>query len=350
MSKKTKWDQYHEYEDLDRLLNAQSTRSDAAGHPVHDEMLFIIFHQVYELWFKQILFEMDEIQTRLNTDIVDEREMQPILTYLGRIEKIFTNMVSMMDILETMPPQSFIDFREHLGTASGFQSWQFRLVEMRLGLRREDRIPVFGGEFDDQLRAESQKQFKTAETSPSLFEQVDSWLSRTPFVDWKEYKFHNAYMDAVHEMFDRKMVFAQSKPDEIARGKEKFDSIFNAEKYKSTHESGAWRLSQKALQAALFITIYREEPVLQAPYRLLQHLIDVDCLMTRWRYRHALIVQRMVGMGAGTGGSSGYHYLMETLDKHRIFSDFFSLASYVIPSSERPALPEDLRRKLGFQY
>ena len=78
MSKKTKWDQYHEYEDLDRLLNAQSTRSDAAGHPVHDEMLFIIFHQVYELWFKQILFEMDEIQTRLNTDIVDEREMQPI--------------------------------------------------------------------------------------------------------------------------------------------------------------------------------------------------------------------------------------------------------------------------------
>ena len=104
MTGKTNWDQYHEYEGLDKILTAQKMRSAEEGNPVHDEMLFIIFHQVYELWFKQTLFELDDIQRRFSSNVVDDRDMQPILTYLGRIEKIFRNLVGMMDVLETMPP------------------------------------------------------------------------------------------------------------------------------------------------------------------------------------------------------------------------------------------------------
>ncbi|MEC8666105.1 MAG: tryptophan 2,3-dioxygenase family protein [Pseudomonadota bacterium] len=349
MTGKTNWDQYHEYEGLDKILTAQKMRSAEEGNPVHDEMLFIIFHQVYELWFKQILFELDDIQRRFSSNVVDDRDMQPILTYLGRIEKIFRNLVGMMDVLETMPPQSFLDFRRYLGTASGFQSWQVRLIELRLGLRREDRIPVFGGEFDEDLRAESRKAFNDAEGSASLYDQIDTWLSRTPFVDWQDYKFTEEYRQAVHNMLDQSAQHGVSA-DDITRGKAKFESIFDADKHDQAIKDGLWRMSAPALQAALFITIYREEPVLQGPYRLLQHIIDVDALIAQWRYRHALLVQRMVGMGAGTGGSSGYNYLMDTVQKHRIFNDLFSLSSYIIPSDALPALPQQLKDTMTYGY
>jgi len=197
---KTKWDLYHEYEGLDKILTAQKPWSDEAGAPVHDEMLFIVFHQIYELWFKQILFEMDDIQNRLDNDIVDDRDMKPILSYLGRIVEIFKQLLNMIDVLETMPPQSFVDFRQHLKTASGFQSWQFLLVELRLGLRREDRIPVFGGEFDKDLRDESRAAIKKAEETPSLYEQIDRWLARTPFINQDDYTFWEEYRTAVHQM------------------------------------------------------------------------------------------------------------------------------------------------------
>jgi tryptophan 2,3-dioxygenase len=353
------WDQYSEYEELDKLLSAQKPRSLEAGNMIHDEMLFIVFHQVYELWFKQILFELDDIQRRFSNDIVDDRDMLPILTYLNRIVEIFKNLVGMIDILETMPPQSFIDFREYLGTASGFQSWQFRLIEVRLGLRREDRLSIFHGEYDDDLKDESKQKIKSAEQSHSLFDQIDGWLSRTPFVDIEEYEFIDTYKQAVYSLFDEKIEHAQStlqnealenELSAIQKSKRKFDSIFDQNIHKNAAEDGLWRLSWKALQAALFITIYREEPILQAPHKLLSLIMDIDELLARWRYRHALMVQRMVGFSMGSGGSSGYGYLMETLEKHRVFSDLFSLSTFLIPGHSRPPLPESLSKEMGYRY
>ncbi len=351
IDEKTPWDLYHDYEGLDKILTAQQPWSAENGNPpVHDEMLFIIFHQIYELWFKQILFELDDIQDRLSRDIVDDRDMQPILTYLNRIAEITRQLVGMIDVLETMPPQSFVDFRRYLKTASGFQSWQFRLVELRLGLRREDRIPVFEGAFDDGFRAESKAAIRQAESRPSLYEQVDEWLARTPFVAHEDYTFWQEYRAAVHKMFDEKETLFPAEAADIARGRAKFDSLFDEAGYTEAHESGIWRMSLKALQAALFINIYSHEPVLQGPYRLLQYLIDIDSRLAQWRYRHALLVQRMVGMGGGTGGSSGYGYLMETLQKHRIYSDLFALSAYLIPSDALPPLPEQISRQMEYKY
>lgn len=353
------WDQYGDYLGLDKLLNAQYPRSDAAGHPSHDELLFIQFHQIYELWFKQILFELDDVITRLSREVVDEHDMQPITTYLGRIVEILKQMDSMIDVLETMPPQSFVDFREYLGTASGFQSAQFRLIETRLGLERKTRLCVFHGQFDDHLADGSKNLIRDAETKPTLFQSLDSWLSRTPFVNLGSYTFWREYRAAVHVMFDEKINAAsvtlsdetlKQELDAIERGKQKFESIFDEKQHAEAVKEGRWRLSWKALQAALFITIYRSEPVLQAPYAVLKNIMDIDELLARWRLRHALMVQRMVGMSVGSGGSSGYEYLMNTVTSHRIFTDLFALSTYLIPSRLLPKLPPDISGAMDYSY
>jgi tryptophan 2,3-dioxygenase len=112
----------------------------------------------------------------------------------------------------------------------------------------------------------------------------------------------------------------------------------------------SWRLSPKAVQAALFITVYREMPAVQQPFRLLSLLMDIDETLTFWRYRHALMVERMIGRKIGTGGSSGHAYLRNTAERHRIFGDLFQLSTFLIPRSSLPELPAEVRRRLGFVY
>ncbi len=352
-------DLYSEYLCLDQLLDAQRPWSDLGGRPAHDEMLFIIFHQTYELWFRQISFELDDIQQRFSTSVVDDRDMQPILARLDRIAAIWRLLVRQLDVLETMAPQDFLDFREALRSASGFQSWQFRLIEARLGLRRQDRIPVFHGHFDDALDPGHKGLIARAEQAPSLYDQIDGWLARTPFVERGGYRFWDSYRAAVEHVLDGKAAGVRqalsgealaAELSAIERARRKFHLIFDEEQHAKGVEEGLWRMSWRGLQAALLITLYRQEPVLQMPARLLSVIMDVDELLTLWRYRHALIVQRMMGTAIGTAGSAGYGYLMSTVEKHRIFSDLYGLATYLIPSAALPPLPESLRSEMGYRY
>jgi len=124
-----------------------------------------------------------------------------------------------------------------------------------------------------------------------------------------------------------------------------FEAIFAP-----TAEPAPWRMSRAAVQAALFITVYRDRPVLQQPFRLLAALMNLEELITLWRYRHALMVQRMIGVKIGTGGSSGHDYLRDTAAKHKIFSDLFRLSTYLIPRSRLPALPREVEDAMGFRY
>ena len=252
--------------------------------------------------------------------------------------------------------QDFTDFREHLKTASGFQSWQFRLMETKMGLRREDRLPVFHGQFDDNLCPMSRKAIRTMEEDhSSLFSLIDGWLARTPFIERKEYRFWDSYRAAVHKMLDGKKKTAmgglkgdvlKAELGAIEKSRAKFDGIFDPAK----HKAGHWRMSWRALQAGLFITVYRNEPALQIPFRLLSLVMDIDELFGMWRYRHALMTQRMVGFSMGSGGSAGYSYLMQTVEKHRIFTDLFALGTYLIPQRALPALPEGIAAELGYKY
>ena len=126
-----------------------------------------------------------------------------------------------------------------------------------------------------------------------------------------------------------------------------YDSLLN-EEYEKLRKRGDRRISFGAMKAALLITLYQDEPMLHLPFQVLQLLMDIDEYFTTWRYRHALMVHRMIGIKLGTGGSSGYAYLRATAQRHKIFGDFFNLSTFIIPRSFLPPLPTNMKRRLSF--
>lgn len=347
---------YGDYLHLPTILNAQHPRSSEVGAPAHDEMLFIITHQTYELWFKQIIHELDSILAILVQNPVPEHDVATALQRLERIASIAPILFQQIDVLETMTPMDFLDFRNVLYPASGFQSVQFRLMEIKLGLHRQQRVlthlPL--SDADKDYIGEVEKQ-------PSLFSLIELWLERMPFIQKPSYSFWQEYQEAVGAMFDRDRTMirvnsamsAQAVDDMLTQtdmNEQSFRAFFSEEAYNALRESGAKRLSFKASQAALFILLYREYPILHLPFRLLQTLIEIDENFSIWRYRHAQMVMRMIGAKVGTGGSSGFDYLMRATSQHRVFADFSALSAFLIPRGSLPALPKEVASMLNFVY
>ncbi len=357
MAKKAKDIDYKTYLQLPALLGAQNPISAA-----HDEMLFVIVHQTYELWFKQVLFEVARVQKIFSHKKVADGDLRIISATLARVDAILKHLVRQVDLLETMTPLDFLDFRHVFRSASGFQSMQFRALEISLGLREEDRVSYDGKTYASYLSPEDQTLIRKLEKADSLFEQVDKWLARTPFVSMGKFDFWKAYGKAVTAMLksDRKTAAADKTLSKAAREmtlarlgnvQKQFDMLFDGKERKnSPQKPSLWRLSNKAVKAALFIMLYRDEPVLQVPFKILGALMDIDETMTLWRYRHAQMVQRMLGMKMGSGGSSGHDYLVQTTEKNRVFKDFFALSTFMIPRSGLPKLPPEVKRKMGFSY
>ena len=172
---------YSDYLQLDKILQAQDPESDKKGQPAHDEMLFIIIHQTYELWFKQLLFEVDSVIRIMKEPSLNDNspQLQTIVHRLSRCASIIKVLVHQIDILETMTAMDFLDFRDWLRPASGFQSWQFKILEARLGLKYEQRYGQ--NYYVSQLREEEIDLIKNAESSQSLLQLIDGWLERMPF-------------------------------------------------------------------------------------------------------------------------------------------------------------------------
>ncbi len=352
---------YAEHLKLERLLSCQERQSELHGRPAHDEMLFIVVHQAYELWFKVILFELDRIQEVFSGPRTADSGLGAAIHAVERIVEVQKLLIHQLDVLETMTPMDFLDFRDLLVPASGFQSLQFRLIETRLGLRPAERVSFDDRPVDARLVPEDRARLRAAAARPSLTDQIEDWLERTPFVQVAGYDFREVYRQAVVDMLEKDAALVRDNPalsaaeveSEIASieaSRRRFDSIFDEARHRALVEEGAWRLSWRALQAALFINLYRNEPVLQLPFRLLAGLMDIDETLTNWRYRHALMVQRMIGRKVGTGGSSGHDYLRRTAEVHRVFGDLFALSTFFIPRSRLPGLPDDLRRAMGYSY
>ena len=352
---------YESYLALDVLLSAQRPVSDTKGRPAHDELLFISIHQTYELWFKQILFELNSILQILSQNKVNEKEMDKVVARLARINQIFKILVSQVDVLETMTPMDFLEFRDLIYSASGFQSFQFRLVENKLGLRSADRLNYNSLPYHATL-SESQAQLVIqAEKEKSLFDCLDSWLSRTPFLNMSGFKFWEKYQESAETMFaqDESFIDKNSQLNEeekkrlklnINSSREAFSSLFNEKLYNEMRARGDWRLSYLAVHGALLIQLYRDQPIFQLPFRLITEVLDLDSHLTQWRYRHTLMVKRMLGLRIGTGGSSGAKYLRESTEKHKIFEDFFKLTTFFIPRNRLPELPKDFEEKMGFNF
>ena len=353
---------YHNYLDLDKILNAQHMRSAMLDEePAHEEMLFIIIHQVYELWFKQIIHEMTSVLKMFKTEKVDEQNIGTAIGRLERVIEIQKVLISQIKVLETLTPLDFLDFRNYLFPASGFQSFQFRLVENMLGLTEGRRMTYNNYHYASVFTKSQQAQLANVLENGTLFDAIEDWLERTPFLNFGEFKFLAHYKAAVERMIDKEKEAIMASSYLSEKEKEMrvkmmgstdtyFESVLNPKVHQNLKEEGKLRLSYQATIAALLINLYRDEPLLHLPYKLLVCLTEIDEQFTTWRYRHAQMVLRMLGNKIGTGGSSGHQYLRDTAMKHHIFRDLHNISTLLIPRTELPELPPDLRRELSFYY
>ena len=344
---------YGSYLAVDKLLGLQTPLSLQEGTlHAHDEMLFIIIHQTYELWFKQILHELNACCDVLKKPSADDDgpDMNVVVHRLKRIVEIWKVLNHQVDVLETMTPLDFLDFRSSLEGASGFQSTQFRQIEATLGLRMENRFrpdyykhTEMGG-----FNPADYQTIVDAEKTTSLLQLVEQWLRRMPFFDdsfWTGWdgeepaaaergipKFWARY----RKIYEASLSERDERPDLL----QKFDDMF--------FKAGAGDFSPEALRAAIFIMLYRDEPLFRLPFALLNALIEIDEQLANFRYRHLQMVRRMIGTRIGTGGSSGEQYLQGAVNKNYIFKELAGVITFLIERRNLPHLPERLRQALRF--
>lgn len=352
---------YGDYLQLGKLLGAQELESARHGDAVHDEMLFVIVHQAYELWFKQIIWEIDSVLSIFGTGQVDESDMGTAIARLRRIHRIERLLIEQVNVLETMTPLDFLDFRDYLFPASGFQSAQFRIVENMLGIRPQDRLLLAGAGYTERFTEDDRARVVRLESEPSLFDVVERWLERTPFLDHEDFHFWEAYQGAVHARIksDREVVANNPNLTEAEKQVQlaefddvlsQYEAIFDPDRHQHERDAGRLRLSHRAFQAAVFITLYRDQPALQEPFRLLELLMDIDEGFTTWRYRHAQMALRMIGRRVGTGGSAGAKYLEKSAERSRVFGDLMNLTTFLVPRSDLPRLPDGILGAMRFRY
>jgi tryptophan 2,3-dioxygenase len=241
---------YTSYLALEEILGAQRPRSDE-----HDEILFIVVHQVYELWFKQLIHELRYLQRMLE----EGNEARASATF-KRLLTILKLVVSQLDVIETMTPVQFLAFRERLESASGFQSGQFRELEAILGRRDPGVLEAYHAESVDHERV------KAAMARPSVYDSFFRYLA--------------------------------------ARGYELPAEVLERDVTQPVAES-------EGVQRAL-LQVYRDDG---APAQIAERMVDFDEGFMEWRYHHVKMVERTIGSRPGTGGSPGAAYLRETLHK-----------------------------------
>lgn len=351
---------YGSYLAVDKLLDLQTPLSMVEGKlHAHDEMLFIIVHQTYELWFKQILHELHASCEVLTQPSADDNgpDMNVVVHRLKRVVEIWKLLNHQVDVLETMTPLDFLDFRSSLEGASGFQSTQFRQIEATLGLRMENRFrPDYYKHTDlGGFNAGDYQIIVDAEKTTSLLQLVKQWLERMPFFEesfWVNWdgtsesgriqpdttpnKSLSKFWDRYRKIYETSLSDRDEKNDLLG----KFDDTF--------FKTGAGDFSPASLRAALFIMLYRDEPLFRLPFALLNTLIEIDEQLGNFRYRHLQMVRRMIGSRIGTGGSSGEKYLEGAVNKNYIYRELAAIITFLIERRSLPQLPNRLREALRF--
>ena len=243
---------YLDYLHLDKVLGAQHPLSDT-----HDEMLFIIQHQTSELWIKLAIHELSAARTAIRRD-----EIQPAFKMLARVARIFEQLNNAWDVLRTMTPSEYTEFRDKLGQSSGFQSWQYRLVEYLLGNRNQAMLRPHAHR--PQIMALLENELKV----PSLYDEALRYLSRNGF-------------DIPDNVINR----------DISQTHQPSDGVINV-----------WQ------------EIYETPQTHWKCYELAEKLVDFEDYFRRWRFNHVTTVERIIGDKRGTGGTGGVSYLKRMLD------------------------------------
>ncbi len=243
---------YGDYLHLDGLLACQQPKSDH-----HDEMMFVIIHQATELWMKLILHELTAATAQVAADQLDQAQKM-----LARVSRIESQLIQSWDVLSTLTPTEYLGFRDKLGHASGFQSWQYRMIEFALGNKNARLLAAHAD------RPEIHTRLQTALANPSLYDEALRLLARRGFT-----------IPETHTERDWTQPY---KPDDSVRA--------------------AW------------LTIYGDPEKHWELYEFAEKLIDVEDWFQQWRFRHMKTVERIIGFKRGTGGTAGVGYLRHALD------------------------------------
>ncbi|XP_046375522.2 tryptophan 2,3-dioxygenase-like [Haliotis rufescens] len=305
---------YDSYLKITPLLECQEPISEA-----HDEHLFIIVHQAFELWFKQVLHDVDSVRMLFYDKDWDNIPLHKAINRLQRVVLVLKLVVEQFHILETMPPLNFVDFRDELTGGSGFQSLQFRKIEKLLGIKDNKREKYEDQDYQDKMDPNDKKillEYPDKDGGGTLRDVVGIWLSSTPGID--DSKFWGKYR----------------------QNKEELDPLLDESKYKT----GSWQMSQRSLKGALLIMLHQDKPEFQMPYQIITLLMDIDVALMKWRSTHIHMVHRMIGQKQGTGGTkgtSGCDYLRATYnDNYKVFRDLFNMATYLRPREEIPKMTD----------
>jgi tryptophan 2,3-dioxygenase len=318
-------------------------------------MLFIIVHQAYELWFKQVLFELDFVCGVFRKEKIDDNseDLNLVRHRLRRIIRILELLNQQVGLMDTMTPLDFLEFRNLLTPSSGFQSLQFRLVEAKLGLSMESRHQkdYYKRGNEGGFAPVDLQKINTAETEQSLIHLVNNWLERMPFFEEEFWKDYHQPSDDLHPFWsDYRRIYVSGLTEREKGNIDFFDFTFFEKDIFSKEQAEQYRtvFSPAAMRAALFIMLYRDFPVFQTSYKILDSLVEVDHQMAGWRHKHLVMVRRMIGMRTGTGGTSGSGYLEGALSKHNIFRDIEGLSTFLIERKKMPKLPVELINELSY--
>jgi tryptophan 2,3-dioxygenase len=191
---------YGDYLQLPKILNSQAPESAKYGKEAHDETLFIVIHQTYELWFKQIIHELNSVREIMAKPFIPSTDLSVINSRIERTTTIQQILIDQIRIMETMTTLDFMEFRDYLVPASGFQSLQFRLIEATLGIKPQHRMEIEKQFFTSRLKPEDRQKLEEAEAQMSILELLEAWLSRMPFSNFEGFDFWGSYSVAVDEM------------------------------------------------------------------------------------------------------------------------------------------------------
>ena len=336
---------YSEYLHLHQMLALQDGGTASGREITHDEMHFIIVHQSFELWFKLVINELTAAKSLLSKEQVPESDIPIVVHHVRRTIEILKLMQSQWRVMETLSPQGFLAFRDDLGTASGFESFQMRHLEIILGLDKQKRpggmdplahFKKLASESEDGEKA-WQRLLKVS-SEDTLVDVLTRWLARTPINGSIP---NDEGDEGVVSTFIGSHLESMAKHDADSLAKHISLGTPNIEKveegFSNSQQAAADFLIPEGnisrhRAGLLFIESYRELPLLAWPRALIDCIVELEQQLLLFRHHHARMVERMIGRRVGTGGSSGVDYLDMTT-KPRIFTDLWEVRTLLVKRS-----------------
>ena len=362
---------YWDYIKVEELTALQGGLEATDEHLANDEVLFITVHQIDELWFKLALRELVSVRDLFAQDRVPEQALASAVRGLRRMSVVFGHIAQHFDLMETMTTRDYLGFRDKLSPASGFQSAQLREVEILMGLRDEERIPL-GHEhsYMKALRtadgAESPASLRVARRLtdlPTLRDALEAWLARTPIFGSTPDEpgdaeavagFLEAYLEAHGKEVSRAMELAVHdalSEGDVERLKQRYvREMEGARAFLEATDVAepTERARRSRIRAALlFIEAYRELPLLAWPREVIDALVALEQAFVIFRQRHARMVERVIGRRTGTGGSAGVDYLDQTALRYRVFHDVWAVRTILIRERFLPEVSRSEAYALG---